>query len=51
MLWKKGPVPNVCTTPLVGGQWQAASGGGYELKIVNNKDNPNIKTNGKLLLL
>ncbi|MBI1201807.1 MAG: ABC transporter substrate-binding protein [Rhodopseudomonas sp.] len=50
--WKKGPVPNVCTTPLVGGQWQAAaSGGGYDLKIVNNKDNPNIKTNGKLLVL
>jgi branched-chain amino acid transport system substrate-binding protein len=49
--WKKSRVPNVCTTPLVGGQWQAASGGGYELKIVNNKDNPNIKTNGKLLAL
>lgn len=50
--WKKGPVPNVCTTPLVGGQWQAAAGGkDYELKIINNKDAPNIKTNGKLMVL
>ena len=49
--WKKGPVPNVCTTPLVGGQWQPGAGGELELKIVNNKDNPNIKTNGKLVPL
>lgn len=49
--WKKGPVPNVSTTPLVGGQWQAGPGGELELKIVNNKDEPGIKTNGKLLPL
>jgi len=49
--WKKGPVPNVCTTPLVGGQWQAGAGGELELKIVNNKDAPEIKTNGKMLPL
>ena len=49
--WKKGPVPNVSTTPLVGGQWQAGAGGELELKIVNNKDAPQIKTNGKLLPL
>ncbi|MGH6725834.1 MAG: ABC transporter substrate-binding protein [Pseudolabrys sp.] len=49
--WKKGPVPNVCTTPLVGGQWQPAAGGELELKIVNNKDAPQIKTNGTLVPL
>jgi branched-chain amino acid transport system substrate-binding protein len=49
--WKKGPVPNVSTTPLVGGQWQPGAGGELELKIVNNKDAPQIKTNGKLLPL
>jgi branched-chain amino acid transport system substrate-binding protein len=49
--WKKGPVPNVATTPLVGGQWQEGTGGELELKIVNNKDAPDIKTNGKMLPL
>ncbi len=49
--WKKGPVPNVCTTPLVGGQWQPGAGGELELKIVNNKDAPQIKTNGTLVPL
>jgi branched-chain amino acid transport system substrate-binding protein len=49
--WKKGPVPNVSTTPLVGGQWQEGTGGELELKIVNNKDEPRIKTNGTLLPL
>lgn len=49
--WKKGPVPNVATTPLVGGQWQEGAGGELELKIVNNKDAPEIKTNGKMLPL
>jgi branched-chain amino acid transport system substrate-binding protein len=49
--WKKGPVPNVSTTPLVGGQWQPGAGGELELKLVNNKDAPQIKTNGKLLPL
>ena len=48
--WKKGPVPNVCTTPLVGGQWQGEPGK-LELKIVNNKTAPEIKTNGKMLPL
>jgi len=48
--WKKGPVPNVSTTPLVGGQWQEGKDG-LELKIVNNDDVPQIKTNGKMLPL
>jgi hypothetical protein len=41
----------VATTPLVGGQWQEGTGGELELKIVNNKDAPDIKTNGKMLPL
>jgi branched-chain amino acid transport system substrate-binding protein len=49
--WKKGPVPNVSTTPLVGGQWQEGTGGELVLRIVNNKDEPRIKTNGKLVPL
>jgi branched-chain amino acid transport system substrate-binding protein len=49
--WKQGPMPNVCTTALVGGQWQDAGGKDLELRIVNNKDAPNIPTNGKLLPL
>jgi len=49
--WKQGPMPNVCTTALVGGQWQDTGGKDLELRIVNNKDAPNIQTNGKLLPL
>jgi branched-chain amino acid transport system substrate-binding protein len=49
--WQKGPVPNVCTTALVGGQWQDTGKGPVELVIVNNKDAPNIPVNGKLLPL
>lgn len=49
--WKKGPVPNVCTTALVGGQWQDKGGKDLELVIVSNKDAPNIAVNGKLLPL
>jgi branched-chain amino acid transport system substrate-binding protein len=49
--WKDGPVPNVSTTPLVGGQWQEDTGGDLALKIVNNKDAPEIKTNGTMLPL
>ncbi len=49
--WKKGPVPGVCTTPLVGGQWQARADGAMELKIVNNMRAPSIKTNASQLPL
>jgi branched-chain amino acid transport system substrate-binding protein len=31
-----GPVPNIATTPLVGGQWQAAAGGGVTLQVVDD---------------
>ena len=44
--WKGGPqnpVPNVCTTPLVGGQWKKGAKFKYDLHIVYNGSAPNIK--------
>ena len=35
--WGKGPVKNVCKTPLVGGQWVKGKKYKYELVIVNNQ--------------
>ena len=45
--WKAGPgplnpVPNVCTTPIVGGQWEKGTKWKYDLNIVFNKTAPNI---------
>jgi branched-chain amino acid transport system substrate-binding protein len=43
--WKGGPtnpVPNVCTTPLVGGQWKKGAKFKYDLNIVFNQTAPNI---------
>ncbi len=43
--WKGGPlnpVPNVCTTPLVGGQWERGTKWKYDLDIVFNKTAPQI---------
>ena len=43
--WKGGPtnpVPNVCTTPLVGGQWEKGTKWKYDLNIVFNKTAPEI---------
>jgi len=43
--WKGGPtnpVPNVCTTPLVGGQWVKGTKFKYDLNVVFNKSAPNI---------
>jgi len=43
--WKGGPsnpVPNVCTTPLVGGQWKKGDKFKYDLNIVYNQTAPNI---------
>ena len=37
---------NVAKTPLVGGQWRLRDGGGYDLVIVDNSDQPNIPTGG-----
>ena len=43
--WKGGPtnpVPNVCTTPLVGGQWKKGKKFKYDLDVVFNKTTPEI---------
>jgi branched-chain amino acid transport system substrate-binding protein len=43
--WKGGPlnpVPNVCITPLVGGQWVKSKKWKYDLDVVFNKTAPNI---------
>jgi branched-chain amino acid transport system substrate-binding protein len=43
--WKGGasnPVPNVCTTPLVGGQWKKGTKFKYDLNVVYNQTAPNI---------
>ena len=46
LTWKggspKNPVPNVCTTPLVGGQWKPGKNFKYDLNIVYNKTAPEI---------
>jgi branched-chain amino acid transport system substrate-binding protein len=45
LTWKGGPlnpVPNVCITPLVGGQWKKGKKFKYDLEIVANKTAPNI---------
>jgi branched-chain amino acid transport system substrate-binding protein len=46
LTWKGGgptnPVPNVCTTPLVGGQWKKGAKFKYDLNIVYNQPAPNI---------
>ena len=53
--WRGGgprnPVRNVCTTPLVGGQWKRGSIFPYELAIVNNERINEIPTTGDLVLL
>ena len=42
--WKKGPVKNVSTTPLVGGQWVKSKTFKYDIEIANNASSPNIAT-------
>ena len=47
---KNGLPKNISPTSLVGGQWKKASGGKFpfELLVVNNKQSPEIPTNGEL---
>jgi len=40
--WRKGPVKNVCKTPLVSGQWVKGEKHKYELVVVDNKLAPEI---------
>lgn len=42
--WKKGPVKNVSTTPLVGGQWVKGKAFKYDIEIANNSAYPGIAT-------
>jgi branched-chain amino acid transport system substrate-binding protein len=50
--WKGGgptnPVKNVCTTPLVGGQWKPGTRFKYDLHIVYNQTAPNIPLDSPL---
>jgi branched-chain amino acid transport system substrate-binding protein len=50
--WKGGgptnPVKNVCTTPLVGGQWKPGTKFKYDLHIVYNQTAPNIPLDSPL---
>jgi branched-chain amino acid transport system substrate-binding protein len=48
--WTGQPVKNVCTTPVVAGQWQKR-GDRLDIAIVNSGDFPEIKTTSKLLPL
>jgi len=43
-----GPVPNVSTTPLVGGQWVLGGDFKYDLVVVDNSLTPSIPTTGEL---
>jgi branched-chain amino acid transport system substrate-binding protein len=47
---KNGLPKNISPTSLVGGQWQKTSGGKFpfDLLVVNNKQSPEIPTNGTL---
>ena len=44
----KNPVPNVCITPLVGGQWVKGEKYPYDLKIVENSIAPEVPTNAEI---
>ncbi|HUZ75334.1 MAG TPA: ABC transporter substrate-binding protein [Stellaceae bacterium] len=48
--WKGGPtnpIKNVCTTPLVGGQWEHGTRFKYDLHVVYDKPAPEIPLDGK----
>ena len=43
------PVPNVGTTPVVGGQWVKGTKYPYDLQVVSNSLHPDIPTQAELL--
>ncbi len=43
-----GPVPNVTTTPLVGGQWVLGGDFKYDLVIVDNSQTPDVPVGGEM---
>jgi branched-chain amino acid transport system substrate-binding protein len=49
--WKKGPVKNCATTPLVGGQWVKGKDFKYDIIVVDNSAYPGIPTGGKFAAL
>lgn len=46
--WTAGPVPNVATTPVVGGQWRPGAADPFDLVIVSNIRSPNIPAAGRV---
>ena len=48
--FRKGPVPNIAKTPLVGGQW-LVEGARPDLRIVENADHPEIPRTGDFRLI
>jgi len=45
---KLNPVPNVCTTPITGGQWVKGDKYPYNLVVVNNSQAPEVPTQAEL---
>ncbi len=45
---KLNPVPNVCTTPITGGQWVKGDKYPYNLVVVNNSQAPEVPTQSAL---
>jgi hypothetical protein len=46
---KLNPVPNVCTTPVVGGRWVKGTKYPYDIQVVSNSPYPDIPTQSELL--
>ncbi|MDT0322873.1 ABC transporter substrate-binding protein [Streptomyces millisiae] len=46
--WPAGPVPNVATVPLAGGQWQRGARHDYELAVVSNRRVPGVPVTAEL---
>ncbi|KTT27573.1 ABC transporter substrate-binding protein [Pseudacidovorax intermedius] len=46
--FKGGPTPNICKTPIVGGQWVRGQKYRYDLKIVDNVSGKLVPVEGKL---
>ncbi|HHN67315.1 MAG TPA: ABC transporter substrate-binding protein, partial [Thermopetrobacter sp.] len=49
--FRKGPVPNIAKTPLVGGQWTVGKREWPVLDIVENGDHPDIARTGRVRLI
>ena len=49
--WTTMPVKNVCTTPLVGGQWVPGKKWMYDLVVTTNKQYPPIPVPRKMVPL